>query len=76
MKSITLKELHAKTGAHIRRAARSPIHVTDRGAPIAVIGPAGGTSKDIFARIRALRARLRPGKDESLRELINAGRRL
>ncbi|HLB34847.1 MAG: hypothetical protein A3F67_03365 [Verrucomicrobia bacterium RIFCSPHIGHO2_12_FULL_41_10] len=37
--SISIKELHAKTGAQVRRVnkSRSPITVTDRGKPIAVL---------------------------------------
>jgi prevent-host-death family protein len=37
--SITIKELHAKTGDQVRRAgsARAPIVITDRGQPVAVL---------------------------------------
>ena len=37
--SITIKELHARPGALVRRAAtsRSPILITDRGNPIAAL---------------------------------------
>jgi len=37
--SITIKELHATTGEHVRRigASRSPVFVTDRGRPVAVL---------------------------------------
>jgi prevent-host-death family protein len=36
---ITIKELHATTGEHVRRAAasRTPVVITDRGEPIAVL---------------------------------------
>lgn len=39
MPSITIKELHATTGAHVRRAgaSKTPTMVTDRGEPVAVI---------------------------------------
>jgi hypothetical protein len=38
--SITIKELHARTGPHVRRAVKSPIKVTDRGQFVAVLaGP-------------------------------------
>jgi prevent-host-death family protein len=39
MGSITIKELHATTGEHVRRAgsARTPIIITDRGEPVAVL---------------------------------------
>jgi antitoxin (DNA-binding transcriptional repressor) of toxin-antitoxin stability system len=38
-RSITIKELHATTGDHVRRigASRSPVIVTDRGQPVAVL---------------------------------------
>ena len=35
--SITIKELHARTGPHVRRAAKSPVKVTDRGKFVAVL---------------------------------------
>lgn len=37
--SITIKELHATTGEHVRRAgnARTPTLITDRGEPVAVL---------------------------------------
>ena len=37
--TLTLKQLHAKTGAHVRRAgaARVPVLITDRGQPVAVL---------------------------------------
>ncbi len=37
--SISIKQLHQTTGEHVRRAAKasSPIEVTDRGTPIAVL---------------------------------------
>ncbi len=36
---ITIKELHATTGDHVRRAglSRSPVVITDRGQPVAVL---------------------------------------
>ena len=39
MASITIKELHATTGEHVRRAGsgRAPILITDRGQPVAVL---------------------------------------
>jgi prevent-host-death family protein len=39
MRSVTLKQLHASTGEIVRRAgaSRSPVIVTDRGQPIAVL---------------------------------------
>lgn len=37
--SITIKELHATTGEHVRRAgaSRTPVLITDRGEPVAVL---------------------------------------
>jgi len=37
--SITIKELHATTGDHVRRAgsSRFPVVITDRGQPVAVL---------------------------------------
>jgi prevent-host-death family protein len=37
--SITIKELHATTGDHVRRAgsSRTPVVITDRGQPVAVL---------------------------------------
>jgi antitoxin (DNA-binding transcriptional repressor) of toxin-antitoxin stability system len=37
--SITIKELHATTGEHVRRAGAAlvPVFVTDRGEPVAVL---------------------------------------
>jgi antitoxin (DNA-binding transcriptional repressor) of toxin-antitoxin stability system len=37
---ITIKELHATTGEHVRRigASRSPVLITDHGEPVAVLG--------------------------------------
>jgi prevent-host-death family protein len=39
MKRITIKELHQTTGECVRRAgaSRSPVVVTDRGKPVAVL---------------------------------------
>jgi antitoxin (DNA-binding transcriptional repressor) of toxin-antitoxin stability system len=39
MRSITLTELHATTGEHVRRAGESriPVVVTDRGQPVAIL---------------------------------------
>jgi len=40
MKTITIRELHAKTGDWVRRAAKhGEILVTDRGQPVAKIVP-------------------------------------
>lgn len=76
MKTITLKQLHAKTGSLVRRAARTAVQVTDRGQPIAVITGPDKAGTDVFVRIRGLRSRLALARGETARDLINAGRRL
>jgi len=39
-RTITIKELHAHTGMHVRRASKTPVRVTDRGELVAVlVGP-------------------------------------
>ena len=39
--SVTIKELHARTGAYVRQAgkARTPMQITDRGKVVAALGP-------------------------------------
>lgn len=37
MKSISIRELHQRTGTLVREAAKHPVRVTDRGRVIAVI---------------------------------------
>jgi antitoxin (DNA-binding transcriptional repressor) of toxin-antitoxin stability system len=37
VKTITIRELHTRTGRHVRAAARQPIIVTDRGEIVAVL---------------------------------------
>ncbi len=76
MKTITLKQLHAKTGSLVRRAARAPVQVTDRGQTIAIITGADTPGVDVFGQIRRLRSRLALDQGETARDLVNAGRRL
>jgi antitoxin (DNA-binding transcriptional repressor) of toxin-antitoxin stability system len=76
MKTITIKQLHAKTGSTVRRAARSPVQVTDRGRPIAIISGPDSPRTDVFGQIRRLRTRLVLGRGETTRDLVNAGRRV
>jgi len=46
VKRITIRELHDRTGLHVRRAGKSPIQVTDRGKLVAVLtGPAVAPAK-------------------------------
>ena len=73
MKTISLRELHAKTGSWVRKAARlGAVLVTDRGTPIARIEPvAKDTAGNPFLRRRilpdyaALRGRLAGGSDST-----------
>jgi prevent-host-death family protein len=67
--SITIKELHAKTGEHVRRigTGRSPVLVTDRGRPVAVIANlsllrAKRRKRTLLPEFAALMARS-PGND-------------
>jgi antitoxin (DNA-binding transcriptional repressor) of toxin-antitoxin stability system len=76
MKTITIKQLHAKTGSLVRRAARAPMQVTDRGQPIAIITSPDKPGVDVFGRIRRLRSRLALASGETTRDLVNAGRRV
>lgn len=67
MKTISIRELHEKTGNWIREAARlGEIHVSDRGRPVARILPEiDQPVKPYFAQ-----RKLRPG----FRRLIASGR--
>jgi PHD/YefM family antitoxin component YafN of YafNO toxin-antitoxin module len=67
--SITIKELHATTGEHVRRAglSRSPVVVTDRGQPVAVLASPAllkprRRKRTILPEYEALMAR-KPGND-------------
>lgn len=40
MKSVSIRELHTRTGHYVRAAALSPIEVTDRGRTVARLVPA------------------------------------
>ncbi len=41
VRSVTIKQLHEKTGEVVRGAVRAPIRVTDRGAVVAVLAQPG-----------------------------------
>ncbi len=56
MKTISIRELHTRTGHYVRRAATEPITVTDRGATVAILQPAPAPTRVTFAQ-----RRLRPG---------------
>jgi antitoxin (DNA-binding transcriptional repressor) of toxin-antitoxin stability system len=67
--SISIKQLHQTTGEHVRLAARSrsPIEVTDRGKPVAVLArPALLAPKrrrrTLLAEYKALLSRKTSGK--------------
>jgi prevent-host-death family protein len=58
---ITIRQLHARTGHFVRKAAEFPIIVTDNGKPVAEITP---TSKDRVKEEEVpyfARRKLRPG---------------
>lgn len=56
MKTISIRELHTRTGHYVRRAAKEPITVTDRGETIARLVPVAEPTGLTFAE-----RRLRPG---------------
>ena len=46
MKTISIRELHERTGALVREAGRlGGLIVTERGSPVARIGPAGSNPR-------------------------------
>jgi prevent-host-death family protein len=66
---LTIKQLHAHTGAHVRRAgtARAPIIITDRGQPVAVLTSVASLkprkrTRALLPEFEALMAR-QPGND-------------
>jgi prevent-host-death family protein len=69
MRFISIKELHAATGEQVRRAGagRTPITVTDRGQPVAVLAnpsllPKRRRSRTLLPEFAAMMAR-QPGND-------------
>jgi len=56
MKTVSIRELHTRTGHYVRRAATEPITVTDRGQTVARLVPATEPPGFSFAN-----RRLRPG---------------
>jgi prevent-host-death family protein len=56
MKSVSIRELHTRTGHYVRRAATEPIAVTDRGQTVARLVPITEPTGVTFAN-----RRLRPG---------------
>jgi prevent-host-death family protein len=66
---LTIKQLHARTGDHVRRAgtSRSPIVITDRGQPVAVLASLSSIkprkrTRTFLPEFEALMAR-KPGTD-------------
>jgi len=56
MKTISIRELHTRTGHYVRQAATEPITVTDRGETVARLVPVPAATGITFAE-----RRLRPG---------------
>ncbi|HEY4302635.1 MAG TPA: type II toxin-antitoxin system prevent-host-death family antitoxin [Candidatus Didemnitutus sp.] len=56
MKTVSIRELHTRTGHYVRAAAREPLAVTERGAAIARLVPLSEPAGRTFAE-----RRLRPG---------------
>jgi len=74
MATITIKELHAKTGEEVRKAGkgRTPVAVTDRGKLVAVIAPphlcqSSGRRRTLLPEYAALLAKA--GTDDVLEDL-------
>jgi prevent-host-death family protein len=78
-KTVGAYEAKTHLASLLAQVARGrEIIITKRERPVARLIPAGSpaTDKDVFARIRALQARLSLPEGETARELINAGRRI
>ena len=75
MKTISIRELHARTGAIIREAAVRPLQVSDRGRVVAVIqAPSDTQSQGVpLPNREAWIARLTKQKSDSA-ELVSADR--
>ena len=56
MKTVSIRELHTRTGHYVRRAATEPIMVTDRGETVARLVSVSEPAGVAFAE-----RRLRPG---------------
>ena len=68
MKTISIRELHTRTGHYVRRAATEPITVTDRGETVARLVPITSPTGLTFAQ-----RRLRPGFKKFLATPLLAG---
>lgn len=49
MRKISIRKLHEKTGKLVREATKAPYVVTDRGRPVAVLGPVEAPPKKATA---------------------------
>jgi prevent-host-death family protein len=65
MKTISIRELHTRTGHYVRRAATEPITVTDRGETVARLVPISEPTGITFAQ-----RRLRPGFKRLMNTLV------
>ena len=68
MKTISIRELHTRTGHYVRRAASESITVTDRGETVARLVPITAPTGMTFAQ-----RRLRPGFKKFLTTPLSAG---
>ncbi len=68
MKSISIRELHTRTGHYVRRAATEPIVVTDRGETVARLVPISEPAGVTFAE-----RRLRPAFKRFLATPLRSG---
>lgn len=50
MKTLSIKELHSHTGKWVRSASSQSITLTDRGQPVAELGPLSQNEKVSFPR--------------------------
>ena len=75
IKIVSIRDLHARTGAIVREAARQPLQITDRGRVLAVIqAPVVATQRGVPLPDReAWIARLPVQKTDSV-ELISDDR--
>lgn len=68
MKTVSIRELHTRTGHYVRRAATEPISVTDRGQTVARLVPASEPTGVTFAN-----RLLRPGFKRFLKKGVISG---
>jgi antitoxin (DNA-binding transcriptional repressor) of toxin-antitoxin stability system len=72
MKTISIKQLHARTGHWVRTASHTPVVVTDRGERIAALQPLGANTPIVkFAKRDWSKL---PASDLDSTDLISADR--